>query len=156
DAVALEARRRVDQLYAVLFDTRLQLRQVVRIAAEREVVQCFGLLRLDHRAPAMIMAERLERERIAVALNVEAEIAVKLHRLRQVRRGQQERVGRMPAERFGLVGGRDVAANGGHRKFLVWVWTPVFSPAPEREQARPPASTSAAACLKMTPRVPSF
>ena len=114
EAVALEAGRRIDQLDAGALDARLQPRQILGIAAERQMMQRLGLA-LHHRAPAVLMAEGLDRQRVAVARDVEAEIAVEILRDIGVGHRQHELVERMHAESVGFLGRRDVAANGGHR-----------------------------------------
>ena len=101
EAVALEAGRRIDQLDAGAFDARLQPRQVVGVAAERQMMQRLGLA-LHHRAPAVFMTEGLDRQRIAVAHHVEAEIAVEILRDIGVGHRQHELVERMHAERIGF------------------------------------------------------
>ena len=59
EAVALETRRRVDQLDALAFDAGLEPADVLGVTAERQVVQRLGLA-LDHGTPAMVMTEGLE------------------------------------------------------------------------------------------------
>ena len=79
EAVAREAGRRIDQLDAAALDTRLQPRQILGVTAEREMMQRFGLA-LDNRAPAVLVAEGHDRQSVAVARDVETEIAVELLR----------------------------------------------------------------------------
>src|SRR5664280_956863 len=79
EPVALEAGRRIDQFDAAALDARLQPRQILGIAAEREMMQRLALA-LHHRAPAVLVAEGLDGERVAVARQVEAEIVVELLR----------------------------------------------------------------------------
>src|ERR1039458_10272930 len=75
EPIALEAGRRIDQFDAAALDARLQPRQILGIAAEREMMQRLALA-LHHRAPAVLVAEGLDRGRVAVARHIEAEIAV--------------------------------------------------------------------------------
>lgn len=63
----------------------------------------------------MLMAESLDRQRIAVAADIEAEIAVEVLRHIGVRHRQHELVERMHAERIVIGRRRDIAANRGHR-----------------------------------------
>ena len=72
------------------------------------------LCALDHRTPAVLMAEGLDRQRLAVALHVEAEAAVEILGDAGVRHREHELVERMHAERVAFRGRRDIAANGGH------------------------------------------
>ena len=113
EAIALEAGWRIDQLNAGAFDTRFEPRDVLGIAAERQMMQCLGLA-LHHRAPAVFMTEGLDGERIAVALHVEAKIRVEILGHIGVRHGEHELVKRMDAEVARLCFGRDVTGNGGH------------------------------------------
>ena len=59
EAVALEPRRRIDQLDAFAFDAGLQPRNVLGVAAKRQVMQRLGLA-FDDRAPTVVVAEGLE------------------------------------------------------------------------------------------------
>ena len=59
-------------------------------------------LAFHHRAPAVLVAEGLDRQRVAIARDVEAEIAVELLRDIGVGNRQHELVERMHAERVGL------------------------------------------------------
>jgi hypothetical protein len=63
----------------------------------------------------MLVAEGLERKRVALGFDVEAEIAVEVLRDRRIRHRQHEFVERMHAERVAFALRRDIAANGGHR-----------------------------------------
>ena len=114
ETVAFEAGRRIDQSDALAFDARFQPRQVVGVAAERQMMQRLGLGALHHRAPAVVVPEGLDRQRITVARQIEPEAAVKILRHRRVRHGQHELVERMHAQRIAFGGRRDIAADGGH------------------------------------------
>src|SRR5690348_3579379 len=116
DAVRLEAPRRVDELDAFALDARLQPRKVLGVAAEGKMMQRLLLRAFDHRAPAMIVAEGLDREHAAVAAHVEAEIAVELLGLARIRHLQHELVERMDAEIAVLGFRRDMTRDRGHRE----------------------------------------
>ena len=62
-------------------------------------------LTLHHRTPAVLVTEGLDRQRVAVARDVKAEIAVELLRDIGVGHRQHELVERMHAERAGFVVG---------------------------------------------------
>src|SRR6266545_85705 len=113
EPVALEAGRRIEQRDAVALDARLQLGQIVGIAAEREVMD--ALVRsFHHAAPAVVVAERVQRERIVLLAHVEAEAGVEALRMLEVRHLKHELVERMDPD-GGLIGGRrDIAPNRGH------------------------------------------
>ena len=62
----------------------------------------------------MRMAEGLNRQRVAVARQVETEIAVELLRDMGVGHRQHELIERVHAKRIAVFGWRDVTPNGGH------------------------------------------
>src|SRR4029079_13859210 len=59
EAIALETGRRIDQLDALVLNARLQARQVIGVAAERQMMQRLGLDAFNDGAPAVILAEGL-------------------------------------------------------------------------------------------------
>ena len=112
EAVALETLGRIEQLDAVPFGALLQIGQVVRVAAEREMMQLLALA-LHHHAPTLVMAGGLQRERVAGGVNVEAEVRIEPLRRRQVGHREHEMVERMNTEP-GRNGRRYVSTDGGH------------------------------------------
>jgi hypothetical protein len=114
EAVALEARWRIDQLDAAALNARFEPRQVLGVAAKREMVQRLALA-FHHRTPAVFVAECSDRQCVAVVRDVETEIAVEVLRDFGVGHRQHELVERMHAERIGFSRGRHIAVNGGHR-----------------------------------------
>src|SRR4051812_3650229 len=115
EAVAFEAGRWIDDFDAVLLlDSNLQIRKVVRIAAERDVVQPLARSR-HHRAPRMRIAERLELERSAGFPYVEAEVRIEALCGCEIRHGNHELIERMDAEGAALGRRRDVATYCSHR-----------------------------------------
>ncbi len=114
EAIALESGRRIDQLDALVLDACLQPREVLRIAAERQVMQRLGLDAFDNGAPAVIVTESLDGEHIAVAADIETEVAVEILRDSRIGNGEDKLVERMHTERIGFSGRRDIAADSGH------------------------------------------
>jgi hypothetical protein len=112
EAVALETLGRIEQLDAVPFGALLQIGQVVRVTAEREMMQLLAFA-LHHHAPTLVMAGGPQRERVASGVNVEAEVRIEPLRRRQVGHREHEMVERMNTEP-GRNGRRYVSTDGGH------------------------------------------
>ena len=91
EAVALEAARRIDEFDAARLGAFLQIGQIVRIAAEREMVERLALS-LPHHAPALVVAECLEAERAAGLLNIQSEIGIEPLRRGKVRHREHEMI----------------------------------------------------------------
>src|SRR5262249_42546127 len=75
EPVAFKSRGRIEQRDAMSLDPRLQPRQILRITSEREVMQSLARA-FDHRAPAVIVTKRLDREGIVGASDIEAEMCI--------------------------------------------------------------------------------
>jgi hypothetical protein len=73
----------------------------------------------DDAAPAMLMAERVEPQRIAALLHVEAELGVEVLGRLEVRNGEHELVERVNPDGCLVGGRRHIAAYGGHGVLLV-------------------------------------